>query len=139
MIRRRRIENESEGIGDEEEVGNAETGLGEDDHGIDGEAADGAGDGEAEVTEGGDLSKAVRRFEPAADRDQKQHAVIGDGSNGKDHEGTEDPTGLLEGVGKAKDAGAHHCYEDVGKGLGLGGKGLRLADQRRVFPWESMR
>lgn len=44
--------------------------------------------------------------------------MVGEGGDGEDHEDAGKPSGLLEGVGEAKDAGADNGDEDVGEGLG---------------------
>lgn len=112
--------------------------MGEDDHGVDGEAAEGAADGEAEVAKGGDLGEAaVEGGDAAAGVDEEHHAVVGKEADGGDEEDAHDPAGALEGVGEAEDAGANDGDEDVGEGLGIGGERFGFGEEERgVFSGE---
>lgn len=60
--------------------------------------------------------------------------MVGKESDGGEGEEAEDPTGALEGVGEAEDAGADDGDEDVGEGLGVGGeRGLGFGEERGGF------
>jgi hypothetical protein len=113
-----------ESVGYENQVADGEACLGEDDHDVDGEAAEGPTYGEAEVAEGGEIGEAEdeRVLELATGADEEHHAVVGEEGDGEEHEGAHEPAGLLEGVGKAEHACADDGDEDVGEGLGLGGE-----------------
>ena len=123
------------GGGDEDQVADAEPGLGEDEHDVDDEAAGGAAGGFAEVAEGGDGGEAGEGLELAAGADEEHHAEEGEGGDEEEGEEAEEPSGFLEGVGEAEDAGADDGDEDVGEGFGLGGEGS-WAEERGVFSWD---
>lgn len=108
----------------ENQVADGESCLGEDDHDVDGEAAEGPTDGEAEIAEGGEIGEAQdeRVLELATSTDEEHHAVVGEEGDGEEHEGAHEPAGPLEGVGKAKHACADDGDEDVGEGFGLRGE-----------------
>lgn len=56
-------------------------------------------------------------IEPPAGADQKHHTVVSEESDGEEHDGAENPSGFLEGVGEAQYAGADYGDEDIGEGL----------------------
>lgn len=124
------------GGGDEDQVADAEPRLREDEQDVDEEAAGGAADGLAEVAEGGDGGEAAGEgFELAAGADEEHHAEEGEGGDEEEGEEAEEPSGFLEGVREAEDAGADDGDEDVGEGLGLGGEGS-WAEEWGVFSWD---
>jgi hypothetical protein len=105
------------GVGDEDEVADAEAGLAEHEHGVDGVAAGRAVDGVAQVPEGGDLGVLVG--DPAARGDEQHHTVEGERGDGEEQQRPRRPARAGEGVGEAQHARADHRDEDVGERLGL--------------------
>jgi hypothetical protein len=125
-----------ERVGDEEEVADAEAGLAEHEHGVDGVPPGGAVHGLAQIPERGDLGVLVR--EAAACGDEEHHAVEGERGDGEQDGGPRRPPRAGEGVGEAEHARADHRDEDVGERLGLrrqpcaAARVLRQQQRRRV-------
>ena len=67
------------------------------------------------------LTPNIKGFEAAlaAGADEEHHAEEGEGGDEEEGEEAEEPSGFLEGVGEAEDAGADDGDEDVGEGFGL--------------------
>jgi hypothetical protein len=105
------------GVGDEDQVADAEAGLAEHEHGVDRVAPGRAVDGVAQVPEGGDLGVRVR--DPAARGDEQHHAVEGERGDGEEQQRPRRPARAGEGVGEAQHARADDGDEDVGERLGL--------------------
>jgi hypothetical protein len=125
-----------ERVGDEEEVADAEAGLAEHEHGVDGVPPGGAVHGLAQIPERGDLGVLVR--EAAACGDEEHHAVEGERGDGEQDGGPRRPPRAGEGVGEAEHARTDHRDEDVGERLGLrrqpcaAARVLRQQQRRRV-------
>ena len=77
-------------------------------------------------------------FELPASDYQQHHTVVGEESDREEHQGSEDPSGFLEGIREAEDAGADDGDEHVGEGLGLGGEMMGFAQKWRVFSWQGV-
>lgn len=80
------VSEEPEGGGNEDEVADAEARLGEKDHEIDGEAAQWAASGEAQIAKGGDFGERSEGFEFAAREDEEHHAVVSEKGDSEEHE-----------------------------------------------------
>jgi len=131
-----------EGGGNKDEVTDAKAGLREDDHDVDGEAAQWAADGKAQVTEGGDSGEARYGVDFAAREDEEHHTLVGEEGDGEEHEEAHEPARSLEGVGQAQHAGPNYGDEDVGEGLQIGGQRRCLSQQRSVLRrvrWKGVR
>lgn len=134
-----RIEDIGKGICDEDDVADAESGLAEDNHGVDGEFSDRTADGKAEISKRRDfgLGGTAGFFNSPARVDQEHHAVVGEAGDRKDHEEAGEPSGLHVGVGEAEHTGADNGDEDIGEGLGYGRESGVFGQKRTGFIWES--
>lgn len=72
-------------------------------------------------------------MEFAAREDEEHHAVVGEESDGEEHEEAHEPARSLEAVRQAQDAGSNYGDEDVGEGLEIGGQSWCLPQERSVL------
>lgn len=59
--------------------------------------------------------------------------MVGEESDGEEHEQAHEPARSLEAVREAQNAGADDGDEDVSEGLGIGGQSRCLSQERSVF------
>ena len=125
------IEKMRQSIGDEDEITDAEPGLGEEQHEVDGESPDGTADGETQIAERCDIRETHIGFEPSAGANEEHHAVVGKTSDGEQHQEADDPSRPFETVRQTQNAGADDGDEDVSECLWLGRQRLVLGEERR--------